>query len=109
MTDLFSALGGIGASISLALGSLGFIFLINYSALISGVIHRKQKEKYRLYHTKRMIKWQPRIKQNIQKLLADGIKYPERGLDMLKLDADLKITLEIPNMPEVKYDDQKNK
>ena len=47
--DLVSQLGGIGASISISVGSLGFIFVIIFAAQLTGVIHRKEKEKHRKY------------------------------------------------------------
>jgi hypothetical protein len=39
--DLVTQLGGISASISLAVGSIAFLFTIQYSSLLSGVVHRK--------------------------------------------------------------------
>lgn len=41
--DLVSQLGGIGALVSSGVGAIGFIFIVQYIAQLSGVIHRQKK------------------------------------------------------------------
>ena len=64
-------LGGISASISLAVGSIGFLFVLQYSALLSGVVHRKQMEKYRLFQMDAMMKQVPPIKEKLEAEMTD--------------------------------------
>jgi len=52
--ELITKLGGIGASIQIVLGSVGFIFMIQFSYAISAIIHRKYLEKLRLYEIQKM-------------------------------------------------------
>ena len=61
LNDLFAKLGGISASVSLGVGSIGFIFIIQYVAQLSGIIHRKEKENLRLFKIKRMTRYVPLI------------------------------------------------
>jgi len=49
LEDLLTKLGGIGATLQIALGSVGALFMIQFALLIIGVIRRKQKEKLRLF------------------------------------------------------------
>ena len=41
LEDLFAKLGGIGATLQIALGSLGALFMIEFAMMINGVIRRK--------------------------------------------------------------------
>ena len=43
LMDLVSQLGGIGALVSSGVGAIGFIFIVQYIAQLSGVIHRQKK------------------------------------------------------------------
>jgi len=65
LEDLITQLGGISASISLALGTVAFLFAIKYAALLGGVVHRKYKEMYRVFQIKAMTKLVPSIKEKL--------------------------------------------
>ena len=88
--DLISELGGIGASISLAAGSIGFVFVINYAALVSGVIHRKSKEQHRLHQIQKM---------------TEQLQKPNVVVKV----HDLKLFKEFPNYPQETYEEQEQK
>jgi len=71
-------------------GSVAFLFTIQYSALLSGVIHRKQKETYRVNQIDAMIKQVPSIKE---KILAETDVNDEQ-----KLNEDLELCESVGNM-----------
>jgi hypothetical protein len=68
--DLVSQLGGIGATVQLGVGAIGFIFIVQYIAQLTGVIHRKKKEKYRMLKMTRLEKHIPAVEAHLEKELA---------------------------------------
>jgi hypothetical protein len=43
VSDIIAAIGGISATIGAALGAVGILFVVQFSAQLAGVVHRKQK------------------------------------------------------------------
>jgi hypothetical protein len=68
IVDVVTALGGIGATISLLTGYIAFLFIIQYNAQLSGVITRKEKDKYRRFKVKQLLKFMPQVRERIQEL-----------------------------------------
>ena len=66
IVDVIQALGGIGATIGLLTGYIGFIFIIQYNAQLSGIISRKEKQKYRRFKIKELLKLMPKVIENIE-------------------------------------------
>ena len=65
LEDLMSKLGGIGATLQIAIGSVGAFFMIQFALLLNGVIRRKQKEKLRLFSIEKMMKQMSRVTRQI--------------------------------------------
>ena len=63
--DILSQLGGISATVSVGVGALVPIFIIQYIAQLSGVIHRRKKEKYRMLKVNRLTKHIDEVEEKI--------------------------------------------
>ena len=44
LLDMLSAIGGISKTLGAVTGSIGFLFIVQFVAQLSGVINRKEKE-----------------------------------------------------------------
>jgi len=70
--DMLTKIGGITATINIALGFLGLYFMVQFHFAICEVIHRKEKETLRLFEIKIMKKQMPLVEKTIKDLIKDG-------------------------------------
>ena len=97
------------ATINAAVGSIGFIFLIQYFAQISGIIHRKSKHSRRKFIIKTRMKQIPtivdKINETIEKMKNKNTN--EKKLEMLYRD--LFECKDLPAMVEYTYAETEKK
>ena len=44
LIDMISAIGGISQTLGFVTGYIGFLFIVQFVAQLTGIIHRKEKE-----------------------------------------------------------------
>ena len=105
LADMLSAIGGISKTLGAVTGSIGFLFIVQFVAQLSGVIRRKEKEQLRMFKIKKMMLYVPYIINKIN-VLAEVKRTPS---DRQKLSEARKQAESLSDMSCETYKNQKEK